>query len=51
MKTDGPGESTAEKPDEEVSPFHEPQEEEEILAAKAGLSTGSREEGPSQQEG
>ncbi|CAN5611765.1 hypothetical protein BH09VER1_BH09VER1_21670 [soil metagenome] len=38
-----------ERPEEVETPFHEPLEQEEILAAHEGLSTGSREEGPSQQ--
>ena len=50
MKTIGPKVAAQEKSEEDVPPFHEPQEEEEIMAANAGLSTGSREEGPSQQE-
>lgn len=50
MRTTEPEDEASEKPEEEISPFHEPQEEEEILAANEGLSTGSREEGPSQQE-
>ncbi len=50
MKTHDPKGAAGEKPEEEVTPFHEPREAEEIMAAHAGLSTGSREEGPSQQE-
>jgi len=50
MKIQDPKATSGENPEEEVPPFHEPREEEEIRAADAGLSTGSREEGPSQQE-